>query len=100
MRRLIGRVSVTSMGVPEIPLPVIAHARLHGSRKVGHEMSNNPDFIEVQKFLGGVDYPANRDDLVRTAEGAGAGDDMLKVLRSLPERDYANPTEVSEAVAG
>jgi hypothetical protein len=34
-------------------------------------------FIEVQKFLGGVDYPAGRDDLVRHAEQQGAPDDVV-----------------------
>jgi hypothetical protein len=63
-------------------------------------MNDNPNFIEVQKFLGGIDYPATRDDLVRTAEESGAGDDVLETLRNLPERDYKDPTEVSEAVAG
>lgn len=63
-------------------------------------MNDNPNFIEVQKFLGGIDYPASKDELVRTAEESGAGDDVLDALRNLPERDYQNPTEVSEAVAG
>jgi hypothetical protein len=63
-------------------------------------MNQNPNFIEVQKFLGGIDYPASRDDLVRTAEASGAGGEILETLRNLPDRQYQDPTEVSEAVAG
>lgn len=63
-------------------------------------MNDNPKFIEVQKYLGGVDYPANKDELVRSAEESGAGGEVLDWLRSLPDRDYESPTEVSEAVAG
>lgn len=63
-------------------------------------MNENPNFIEVQKFLGGIDYPASRDDLVRKAEDSGAGDEVLDALRNLPDRRYEDPTEVSEAVAG
>ena len=66
----------------------------------GGTVNNNPDFIEVQKFLGGVDYPASKQELLRTAEESGAGDEALNALRGLPERDYQDPTEVSEAIAG
>lgn len=62
-------------------------------------MSDNPNFIEVQTFLKGVDYPANKDDLVRTAENAGASGEVLAALRDLPERTYEGPTAVSEAIA-
>jgi len=55
-------------------------------------------FIEVQKYLGGVDYPADRDELVRYAEEQGAPDDVVDALRQLGDRAYADPTEVSEAV--
>jgi len=66
----------------------------------GGTVNDNPDFIEVQKFLGGIDYPSSKEELVRTAEQSGAGDEVLNTLRNLPEREYQNPTEVSEAVAG
>jgi hypothetical protein len=55
-------------------------------------------FIEVQKYLGGVDYPAQRGELVQHAEEQGAPDEVLEALRGLGDRSYADPTEVSEAV--
>lgn len=63
-------------------------------------MSDNPLFIEVQKHLGGVDYPADRDAIVEAARRSGAGDDVLGALQGIPDREYGDPTEVSEAVAG
>ncbi|HEY6801767.1 MAG TPA: DUF2795 domain-containing protein [Agromyces sp.] len=60
-------------------------------------MTPNP--IEVQKFLGGLDYPASKDDILRTAKDAGAGDDVVEALEKIDDRDYEDPTEVSEAIA-
>ncbi|WP_173924172.1 DUF2795 domain-containing protein [Agromyces sp. Marseille-P2726] len=61
-------------------------------------MANLP--IEIQKYLGGIDYPASRDEIVRTAEGSGADREVLDALRGLPDRQYDGPTAVSEAVSG
>lgn len=59
----------------------------------------NQIFIEVQNFLGGVDYPASRDELVAAASEAGAGDTVLEALRGLPDRQFDGPTAVSEGLA-
>ncbi|MFC0680993.1 DUF2795 domain-containing protein [Lysobacter korlensis] len=56
--------------------------------------------IELQKHLGGVDYPASRDDLVRKAEENGAADDVLAALRGIPDREYDAPTDVTKTVSG
>jgi hypothetical protein len=67
----------------------------------GEQMNGNrPIAIQVQKFLGGIDYPASKEEIVRTATDAGAGDEVLNALEGLPEREYDGPTAVSEAVSG
>ncbi|WP_336660715.1 DUF2795 domain-containing protein [Leucobacter sp. USHLN153] len=63
-------------------------------------MSEPQNPIEVQRHLGGVDYPASRDDLVETARNNGAGDDVVSALEALPDREYDSPTAVSEAISG
>lgn len=62
-------------------------------------MSETPNPIQVQKFLGGLDYPAAKDDIVRMAESKGADDNVLNALRGIPDREYDGPTGVSEAVS-
>ena len=57
------------------------------------------EFIQVQKALGGISYPATKDQLIEHARGKNAGDDILKVLRSIPDQEYDGPNEVSKAVA-
>ncbi|HVX09005.1 DUF2795 domain-containing protein [Humibacter sp.] len=63
-------------------------------------MNDRPNPIQVQKFLGGIDYPASKDTIVSKAEQEGADDNVLDALRNIPDREYDGPTAVSEAVAG
>jgi Protein of unknown function (DUF2795) len=63
-------------------------------------MADTPNPIQIQKFLGGIDYPASKDEIVRTAEEKGADDAVLDALRGIPDQEYDAPTAVSEAVSG
>jgi hypothetical protein len=56
------------------------------------------DFIKVQKFLGGIRYPATKQQLVDQARGNQADDDALTALSGMPEREYSGPDEVSRAI--
>ncbi len=60
----------------------------------------NPGFIEAQKFLSGVDYPASKQELVEHARSQGAGDEILQALERIPDREYDGPNAVSQEVAG
>ena len=61
-------------------------------------MAVNP--IQLQKYLSGIDYPANKQDLIRRAEQQGADDNVLQTLKSLKREDFNSPNDVSEALAG
>ncbi|MCJ8505015.1 DUF2795 domain-containing protein [Kocuria flava] len=63
-------------------------------------MSENPNPIELQKHLGGLDYPVSKEDVVRRAEESGADGTVLEALRGLPEKTFEKPTDVTEAVFG
>ncbi|GAB2511672.1 DUF2795 domain-containing protein [Paramicrobacterium agarici] len=58
-------------------------------------MAETPSPIDVQKYLGGVDYPASRDEILDRAQESGAGDDVLHALRNIPDQTYEKPTDVS-----
>jgi hypothetical protein len=58
---------------------------------------SKPNPIQVQKFLSGVDYPADRDTLVEHARSQGADDAVLENLGKLPDRSFDGPNAVSEA---
>ncbi len=52
----------------------------------------------IQDLLVDVDYPANKDTLLREAERHGADEDALRALRGLPPVDYRSQAEVLSSV--
>ena len=61
-------------------------------------MNDTPNPIQVQKFLGGIDYPASKQDIVSSAKDSGADDTVLGALNGLPDKTYDAPTDVSKAI--
>lgn len=58
-----------------------------------------PSPIEVQKYLHGLEYPAQRAEIIDKAEEEGADDEILNLLQQLPDKEYESPIELSSAVA-
>jgi hypothetical protein len=58
---------------------------------------SKPNPVRLQKYLGGVDYPAGKEQLIRKAEENGADEQVVDLLRRLPERTYDGPSGVSKA---
>lgn len=48
----------------------------------------------IKQALSAIDFPVQKEDLVRHAEGAGAGEEVLRALRALPLAEYRNLDEV------
>ncbi|MBM3716618.1 DUF2795 domain-containing protein [Microbacterium enclense] len=63
-------------------------------------MADLPNAIELQKYLGGVDYPVGRNELIGIAEDNGAPEEVLERLRASDVDRFDSPTEVSSAVGG
>ena len=59
-------------------------------------MDVNP--IEVQKHLGGVDYPASKDEVIATAESNGAPQEVIEALQQTDAVQFAGPDEVMAAL--
>lgn len=53
--------------------------------------------IQLQKFLGGVDYPAKKSDIIKHARDHGADKKVLDTLKSIPANDFNSPNDISEA---
>lgn len=56
--------------------------------------------IDVQKYLKGVDYPANKEAILSRAEESGADDDVREALEGLPDEEFETPAAVSKALGG
>ncbi|MEX2541750.1 MAG: DUF2795 domain-containing protein [Trueperaceae bacterium] len=57
---------------------------------------SRPNPTQIQKFLGGMNYPAAKQDLVEHARGQNAPDDIIETLKALPDRKYDGPTGIIE----
>ncbi|MDP2641256.1 MAG: DUF2795 domain-containing protein [Candidatus Yanofskybacteria bacterium] len=52
----------------------------------------------VQKYLGGMDYPADKDELIMHAHEHGADSDVLNTLKNLSVNEFNSPVDVSKAI--
>jgi Protein of unknown function (DUF2795) len=59
-------------------------------------MKVNP--IEVQKHLRGISYPADKDEVVSTAESNDAPEEIVDALRSMDRERFDSPSDVQEAL--
>jgi hypothetical protein len=60
--------------------------------------SENVSAAQVQAYLRGVDYPASKDKLIRTAEDQCAPESVIDLLRHIPNKEYTSPPDVGKAV--
>ncbi len=54
--------------------------------------------LEIEQYLRGVQYPANKNNLINHARQLGASQDMLETLSNLRERIFNSPADVSRAI--
>ncbi|MFN8585795.1 MAG: DUF2795 domain-containing protein [Dehalococcoidia bacterium] len=54
--------------------------------------------INVQKFLGGIDYPVEKQQLVEHAQDQGADDEVGHALERPPMDRFNSPNDLSEAI--
>jgi Protein of unknown function (DUF2795) len=54
--------------------------------------------LQVQKFLGALDYPASKQDLIKRAEQEGVDENDRSIREQLPDGDYETPADVSKAI--
>jgi hypothetical protein len=61
-------------------------------------MHTNP--IEVQKALKNMNYPANKEDLVKHAKDREASDKVMQDIENLPDKEYTSAADVSKEFKG
>lgn len=52
----------------------------------------------IEKYLKGINFPAQKKDLINHAKGNQAPDDVMHVLESFEEKEYRSPIDVSKEV--
>jgi hypothetical protein len=62
-----------------------------------------PSAAAIAKILGGIDFPKKKNDLIEYAETnkskVEAAEEIIQVIRELPDRTYNNMADVEKAVA-
>lgn len=58
----------------------------------GHSPAN------VAHHLSGIDFPANKQDLVRHAKEKNADQEVIQVLDQMPDQDYGSMADVMKGV--
>jgi len=58
----------------------------------------NTSTVDLQRYLGNVTYPANKQDLIKTAKDHKAPQEVMSLLQGLPDKEYEDFTEISEEV--
>lgn len=56
--------------------------------------SDNVNASQIQLFLKGINYPADKQKIVQTAKGNSAPDIVMSFLNRLPNKQYQYPTDV------
>lgn len=57
-----------------------------------------PNPIHVQKFLGGIDYPTDKEHVVSRAKAQGADEEVINALDRIPDQKYSSPAAISRAL--
>jgi hypothetical protein len=52
----------------------------------------------VEKYLAGIHYPAEKQNLVDKAQKNDASDDVLNLLHKLPTKTYKSPIDITKEI--
>lgn len=53
---------------------------------------------EIQEYLGGLDYPVDKNKLVSYAREQGAPQEVVDILSKIPEKQYPTPIDVNKEI--
>lgn len=61
-------------------------------------MNPNANPAAIQEYLGGLDFPATKQELIDQARNQDAPQDVMSVLEQVDDGEYESPTDVSRAL--
>jgi uncharacterized protein DUF2795 len=70
----------------------------HKDRQQAHQGRPNP--IQIQKYLGGLEYPARKEDILEKAREEGADEAVIDFLEQISDREYESPVAISREMSG
>lgn len=73
--------------------PSVRGGKLGGERALHSEKVSA---AELQLYLKGIDYPADKNKLIETAQNNDAPDNVMQWIQKLPDRTYNRANQVEE----
>lgn len=61
-----------------------------------HRTGERVSAAMLQVYLKGIDYPANKEDIIETARNNNCPDNVMSFFNRLPEKEYFYPTDVEK----
>ena len=56
--------------------------------------------IDIQRHLGGIDYPASKHEIIERVRESGADGTIVRKLEEIPDRRYDDPGRVISEITG
>jgi uncharacterized protein DUF2795 len=61
---------------------------------------NSVGMTEIQQYIGGVSFPAGKEEVASEAESSGAPQSVVDRIRNAAMEQFSGPEDVMEAVRG
>lgn len=58
----------------------------------------NQSPAELQRYLQGINYPVNKDDLVNWAKQNGAPEEVINTIQNFSEEQFGGPQDVIKSL--
>lgn len=59
--------------------------------------TSNP--MEIQKALSGMQFPADKQQIINYAKSKGASGEIINAINGLPDRQYTNSEDISSEMS-
>lgn len=68
--------------------------------RTNHQNTNRerPNPIEVETHLKGIEFPANKQELIEHARQNQAPEEVLATLEPMPDREFGNAADVAKGL--
>lgn len=54
--------------------------------------------MQIQQYLDGIDYPANKQSLIEYAKSKGAPQEVFNALSGIQDRQFNGPADIMKAM--
>lgn len=77
----------------------MANQQSQAGKASAQSKSDSISAAEIQKFIGGIDFPCDKDELMEHAKEKGAPQSVLKLMEKFPDKEYHSVVDVSKDIS-